>query len=31
MYTNRILGFVAAVLVTVGQIAVFAANTAAFA
>jgi len=31
MSTHRILGFVAAVLVTVGQIAVFAANTAAFA
>jgi hypothetical protein len=31
MSTHRIFGFVAAVLVTVGQIAVFAANTAAFA
>jgi len=31
MSTHRIFGFVAAVLVTVGQIAVFAANTSAFA
>ena len=31
MNTHRIIGFVAAVLVTIGQIAVFAANTAAFA
>ena len=31
MNKHQILGFVAAVLVTVGQIAVFAANTAAFA
>jgi hypothetical protein len=27
----RIIGFVAAVLITIGQIAVFATNTAAFA
>jgi hypothetical protein len=31
MNTHRIFGFVAAVLVTVVQIAVFAANTAAVA
>jgi hypothetical protein len=31
MNTNQILSFVAAVLVTVGQIAVFAVNTAVFA
>jgi hypothetical protein len=31
MNTHRIIGFVAAVLITIGQIAVFATNTAAFA
>ena len=31
MNTHRIIGFVAAVLVMIGQIAVFATNTAAFA
>jgi len=31
MNTYRIVSFVAALLITVGQIAVFASNTAAFA
>ena len=31
MNTHRIFGFLAAVLITIGQIAVLATNTAAFA
>jgi hypothetical protein len=31
MNTHRIVGFVAAVLITLAQVAVFASNTAAFA